>query len=79
MLNHDRLSDRPLLDSIKAEIVHLEAEGKRARADGYHEQAVIYNVAGMRLRVLLQKLGFSEPSNQVLEHVNDNELITINE
>ena len=64
------VSDRPLLDAIKTEIVHLEEEGARARADGYFEAAVIYDVAAMRLRVMLQKMGFAEPSNKTYEHLN---------
>lgn len=64
------LSDRPLLDAIKAEIVHLEEEGVQAKADGYFEQAVIYDVAAMRLRVMLQRMGFAEPSNLVFENLD---------
>lgn len=65
------LSDRPLLDAVKDEIVHLEEEGVQAKADGYFEQAVIYDVAAMRLRIMLQRMGFAEPSNQVFENMDE--------
>jgi len=64
------LSDRPLLDAIKAEIVDLEEEGARAKADGYFKAAVIYDVAAMRLRTMLLRMGFAEPSIQTYEHLD---------
>lgn len=68
---------RQIIAEIKAEILELEHEARRATESGHHEQAVIYNVAAMRFRVLLQKRGIAEPTSKLLEHVNKNELIVV--
>lgn len=67
---------KPLLAGIKEEITDLENEAKIAKQEGHHEASVIYEFSAMRFRVLLQKLGYAEPSKRVLEEAK--ELIAIN-
>lgn len=64
------LNDRPLLHAVKAEITHLEEKGDSSRESGHAQQSVIYYVAAMRLRVMLQQLGFADPSHELFEHTD---------
>ncbi|HAS6050379.1 TPA: hypothetical protein ACMDND_003139 [Vibrio metschnikovii] len=58
---------KPLLEGIRAEITDLENEAKEAQRTGHHEASVIYEFSAMRFRVLLQNLGYSEPSKRVID------------
>ena len=65
------LSDRPLLNAVRAEIADLEHEAIKAKETQHFEAAVIYEVAAMRFRVMLQKMGFVDTQSQTFEHMDN--------
>ncbi|MFA0194460.1 hypothetical protein AB4454_07025 [Vibrio artabrorum] len=62
---------KPLLQGIREEIKDLESEAKEAQRTGHHEASVIYEFSAMRFRVLLQNLGYAEPSKRVIDGEKD--------
>lgn len=56
-----------LIEGIRTEIVDLEHEANEAKNTGHHEASIIYEFSAMRFRVLLQRLGYAEPSKLVIE------------
>lgn len=59
---------KPLLEGIRTEITGLENEAKEAQKTGHHEASVVYEFSAMRFRVLLQNLGYAEPSKRVIDY-----------
>lgn len=62
------LSDRPLLNAVRAEIDNLDARAVRSVALENHDAAVAYQVASARLRLVLQDLGFEDVRTEVYDH-----------
>lgn len=65
------LSDRPLLNAVRAEIADLENEAIEAKKTQHFEAATIYGVSAMRLRVMLQQLGFVDTKSQTFENMDN--------